>query len=144
MADLLSAMEDFFADYAAALNANDEDVIMSFLAIPHGIRIGPETTFIETPEELRAHMDIRLIRHEAAGAESVHLTVEQASELPGEAAAVRVHWELIDEGGEEAASFETRETLAAKDGVWAIVASDLTDEVAVLAEHTSEPPPGLQ
>ncbi|MBV7256061.1 hypothetical protein KCG44_04600 [Pacificimonas sp. WHA3] len=143
MAELFAAMEDFFTDYAAALNANDEDVVMSFLAIPHGVRIGPETTFIETPEELRAHMDVRMMRHEAAGTDMVHITVEEVSGLPGDAAAVRLHWELIDEEGSEAACFDTRETLAAMDGVWAIVASDLTDEIAVLARHGQELPPGL-
>ncbi|MGB7404448.1 MAG: hypothetical protein WA906_02045 [Pacificimonas sp.] len=133
MTDIFDQIETFFHSFVEALNANDEEVILSFLAIPHGLRLAEETTFIEAPEELRDYMDARLMSHEAVGAENLHATVEEVSELPGDAAAARVHWELIDADGDEVTSYDTRETLAAKDEVWAIVASDLTDERAALA-----------
>ncbi|MHB9880613.1 hypothetical protein ACSMXM_13280 [Pacificimonas sp. ICDLI1SI03] len=131
---LAGVLSEFFDNYAAAINANDEDVILSFLATPHGIRRGQETIFLETTEEVRENMDAILWKYEENGVEIVTPTLLEARELPGEqAAAARVGWRLTGENGEERLRFETLYTLAAEDNVWAIVAVDATEEVAAWA-----------
>ncbi|MEO0499506.1 MAG: hypothetical protein AAF205_02980 [Pseudomonadota bacterium] len=128
--DLHGILSAFFADYAAAINANDEDVILSFLATPHGIRTGEQTVFLETTEEVRTNMDEVLTLYEANGVEHVVPHLDEAKDLPANAAAARIDWRLEDGKGNALLTFESRYTLAAEDNVWAIVAVDATDEVA--------------
>ncbi len=128
--DFWHDIEDFFENYVAALNANDEDVILSFLATPHGIRMENETVFLETTEQLRTEMDAMLLTYEQQGVEIMHARMMECTELPGDAAAARLSWDLQDADGNSRLTFDTLYTLAAEDGVWAIVAVDASGEMA--------------
>lgn len=128
-----AAIADFLTAHAAAWAAGDADTIAEAMGLPQMIASADGTVFLEEDDELTAWINARLARWTELGVTGVAVTVEAVEGLPDDAARVSSRWRLAGAGGVEVRSFTAVDTLAADDGDWYYVVTDLAGEDAAEA-----------
>ena len=128
-----AAIPDFLAAHAAAWAAGDVEQVAEAMGLPQMLARGDGTVFIEDDRQLDQWIEERLADWHARGMVAVAATVRHVEELPDDAARVTSDWRLADAAGAEVLAFTAVDTLAADEGEWYYVVTDLAGEDAALA-----------
>lgn len=128
-----AAIAEFVAAQAEAWGTADVDTIADAMGLPQMLAGAGGTTFIEEDDALVRWIEARLATWAEHGVVSVEAVVEAVEDLPDDAARVTSRWTLTDGGGATVVDFVAVDTLAADDGDWYLVVTDIAGEEAAWA-----------
>jgi len=124
-AEVRAAIAAYAADWAAL----DAEALLDHVALPQIAYAEGATSFLESEDEVRAHLEATIALYREKGVAAVTATDTHVEPLPDGAARALVRWRLADAAGASVLEFKTVYTLVADDdGEPAIVAIDADGE----------------